>query len=296
MQRKDRIDATGTAILIAFSFLMGLNQVLVKIVNDGFAPVFQVGLRSACALGPILLYAWLRGKRLNMRDGSLGPGILCGAFFSAEFVLLFYSLEFTAVSRTLVLFYTMPVWVTVAAHVLIPGERLTARRVLGLVLAVAGVGVALLDDAPAAGPNALIGDLMALAGAACWAGIALTVRTTRLQNAEPELQIVYQLAVSAVVLLPLAPLFGETIRAVTPQILGVFAFQVIFVVCIGFVSWFWVLRVYPASDMTAFSFLAPLFGVICAGLILDETITPEIWIALVLVGGGIALISWRPRR
>ena len=296
MERKDRIDALGATALITFSFLMGLNQVLIKLVNAGLAPVFQAGLRSACALVPVLAFALITRKRLSFSDGSLGPGIFCGLLFSMEFLLLFSALEYTAVNRASVLFYTMPVWVAVAAHFLIPGERLSLRRVLGLLMAVVGVAVALLDEPPAWTANALLGDIMCLTGAMFWAGIALTARTTNLSRSTPEMQLIYQLVVSAPVLMLAAPFFGDLVREVTPSILGIFAFQVIVVVSIGFLTWFSVLRIYPASDMTSFSFLAPLFGVISAWAILGEQITLSIVIALALVGGGIALVSWKRKR
>lgn len=296
IERKPHIDAFGATALLGFSMLMGLNQVMIKLVNAGFAPVFQAGLRSACAILPVILIATLARKRLTVRDGSLVPGLLCGLLFSTEFVLLFSALEYTTVARASVLFYTMPVWVAVAAHFIIPGERLTPRRILGLVLAVGGVAVALLDEAPQMTPNALLGDIMCIVGSFCWAGIALMARTTALSRSTPEMQLIYQLVVSSVVLLLIAPLFGELIRTVTGPILGMFAFQVLVVISIGFLGWFWILQRYPASDMTAFSFLSPLFGVIASWLILNEEITPSIIGALVLTGGGIALVSWRPRR
>lgn len=294
MERKDRIDAFGALVLVTFSFLMGVNQVIVKLVNAGFSPVFQAGLRSACAVLPVLAYALWARKRMAIRDGSLGPGILCGLLFSAEFILLFSAFEFTAVSRGSVLFYTMPIWVAVAAHFLL-GERLTPRRLLGLVMAVGGVALALSDSPGDLGADHLTGDLMAIAGSICWAGIAIIARTTAFTRAEPEMQLTYQLVVSAIVLVPLAPLFGDPIRDVTATIVGLFAFQVLAVVAFGMLTWFWVLRHYPASDMTSFSFLAPLFGVLGGGVILGETITISIIGALVLVGVGIALVSWRPK-
>lgn len=293
--RKDRIDTVGAAALIGFALLMGLNQVLIKLVNAGLAPAFQAGLRSACALPLVLLFALATRRRLSVRDGSLGPGIACGLLFSGEFLLLFFGLEYTAVSRASVLFYTMPVWVALGAHFLIPGERMSLRRLIGLALAVGGVALALLGRSPSLGPEALIGDLMCLGGAACWAGIALVVRTTRLQRSEPEMQLVYQLAVSAVVLLAAAPLFGDLVRQVTPAIVGIFAFQVVFVVSVGFLIFFWVLRHYPASDMAAFAFLAPVFGVMAGWIGLDEAISPAIIGALALVSTGIVLVNWKPR-
>ena len=295
MQRKDRIDALGAAALLCFTSLMGLNQVLIKIVNAGFAPTFQAGLRSACAFLPVLLYALLARRRLSISDGSLGPGIVCGLFFSVEFLLMFVGLEYTAVSRASVLFYTMPVWVALGAHFLIPGDRLTVRRSVGLALAVGGVALAILEEPPAFTPDALIGDLMCLGGAICWAGIALTVRTTRLSRSEPEMQLLYQLAVSSIVLIAAAPLFGDLVREPTGAILGIFAFQVIAVVAFGMLLFFWALRRYPASDMASFAFLSPLFGVLAAWLILGEPISPGILGALALVGAGIVLVNWKPR-
>ena len=109
------------------------------------------------------------------------------------------------------------------------------------------------------------------------------------------MQLVYQLVVSALVLLGAAPLFGEAVREVTPAIAGIFAFQVVFVVGVGFLTFFWVLRHYPASDMAAFTFLAPLFGVLAGWLILDEPVPPAIIGALVLVGTGILLVNWKGR-
>src|SRR5690606_37291196 len=199
------------------------------------------------------------------------------------------------VSRASVLFYSMPVWVALGAHFLIPGERLTPRRILGLVLAMGGVALALLEEPPAFAPDALIGDLMCLGGAVCWAGIALTVRTTRLSRSEPEMQLIYQLAVSGVVLLAAALLIGETVRALTPAILGIFAFQVLVVVAFGMLLFFWALRHYPASDMASFAFLAPLFGVLAGWAILDEPLSPGILGALALVGTGIVLVNWKPK-
>ena len=49
------IDGIAATFLIIFSVLLGLNQVLVKLVNLGMHPVFQVALRSTLAILPILI-------------------------------------------------------------------------------------------------------------------------------------------------------------------------------------------------------------------------------------------------
>jgi drug/metabolite transporter (DMT)-like permease len=295
VQRKQHIDLLGGTVLVAFSALLGLNQVLVKFVNSGFQPTFQAGLRSACAFLPVLIYAVLTRKKLSVTDGSFWPGMVAGLLFTTEFILLFQSLDYTSVSRASILFYAMPFWVAIGAHFLIPGERLTGVRGMGLVLAVAGVALALSDNAEPATDLAWLGDILCLVAGAFWAGIALLSRTSKLSKTTPEMNLLYQLAVSSVVMLTIAPLFGPVIRDVTPLIIGIFTFQVIAVVCIGFLSWFWVLTVYPASDMASFGFLAPLFGVFFGWLVFDEHITMRFAVALVLVCLGILLINRKAR-
>jgi drug/metabolite transporter (DMT)-like permease len=73
-------------------------------------------------------------------------------------------------------------------------------------------------------------------------------------------------------------------------------FQVVIVVAGGFLVWFWILTIYPASDMASFGFLTPAFGVIFSWLILDETISVTILGALVLISAGIVLINYRPKK
>lgn len=295
VERKDRIDAFGGTVLVVFSLLLGLNQALVKLVNDGMAPIFQAGLRSACAFLPILIFAWLMRRRLSISDGSLIPGIICGTLFATEFMLLFVALDFTTVARASIFFYTMPVWVTLAAHFLIPGERMTGAKAVGMALAVAGVVLALSHNAAPASDRALLGDLMCLLGALGWAAIAILARTTALSRSVPEMQLLYQLAVSAPIMLVFAYFTGEMLRDLTMLHVAIFAFQVLAVVCVGFLTWFWILSIYPASDMASFGFLAPVFGVGFGWLIFHDPITIRFAGAMVLVALGIVLVNRRPK-
>ena len=295
MERKSRIDAFGATSLIGFSALLGLNQVLVKIVNGGMQPVFQAGLRSLLAFPVLLLFALIMRRKISITDGSFLPGLFTGTLFAGEFVLLFLALDFTSVARSSVFFYTMPFWVAVGAHFLIPGERLSPIRVFGLALAVAGVVLALSQNEAPASPNAFIGDIMCLIAAVLWATLALTARLINLKKSCAEMQLLYQLAVSAPVMLLLATYFGPFIRELEFHHIAIFTFQVVIVVAAGFSFWFWLLSKYPASDMASFGFLAPVFGVAFGWLILDEPVGLRLVAALVLVGLGIVLVNRRPK-
>lgn len=293
MERKNRIDALGGVLLASFSMLLGLNQVLVKVVGEGMHPAMQAGLRSAFAIVPVLALALIFRRRLSISDGSLPWGVFTGVLFALEFLLLFLALDYSTVARVSMLFYTMPVWMTIAAHFLIPAERLNTVRMLGLVVAVAGLTVAMWGRGE--GENLLLGDIYCIAAAMIWAAIGLVARLTPMNRSAPEMQLLYQLVVSAFVLLPVSYLIGDQVRDLHLEHWWILVFQSIVVVGFGFSTWFWVLSKYPSSDMASFGFLAPVFGVLLGWLLLGEELSIWIIVALVLVSFGIVLINRKPK-
>lgn len=294
MERKTRIDAFGAVALTAFALFLAFNQVVIKVTNGGLQPVFFAGLRSFGAVFCILLWLWLRGVPIRLGTGPVRrAGLLTGLIFSAEFLCLFVALDLTTVGRSSVIFYSMPVWMAIGAHFILPGDRLTGRKVAGLALALCGVAVALLNRGE--GPGSLAGDLAALGAAVGWAATGLMAKASPLRELRPELQLVWQVLVSAVVLLALAPLFGPLVRELAPIHLWGLAFQIVLVVSAGFAFWLWLLSIYPASGVASFSFLSPVFGVGLGWLLLGEEVGPGLLTALALVAAGIVLIN-RPVR
>jgi drug/metabolite transporter (DMT)-like permease len=220
---------------------------------------------------------------------------MVGMIFSIEFILLFLALDLTTVTRTGVIFYSMPVWLTLAAHFLLPAERMTPRRALGLALAFAGVAWAIADRGAGGGAGSIWGDLMSLAAAFCWAGAILFARATPLKTLPAETQILWQVAVSTPVLLAVSPLFGPLVRDLAPVHLWGLAFQILGVASFGFILWFWLLKIYPASAVASFAFLSPVFSVLLGWLLLGEEVGLSILGSLALVSAGIVLVN-RPAR
>jgi len=290
--RKERLDGVGLAALIAVTLLLAVNQIVVKEVNRGLQPVFFAGLRSALAV--VFVYGWLRyrGLRGRIRLADLGPGLLIGAVFAAEFLCLFMALDLTAVGRASVIFYSMPLWLAVAAHFWLPNERITLKRGIGLALAFLGTAWAILSKSPS-GQASLTGDIFALAGAWGWAGTAFLARKTRLCEAGPEAQLFWMVLISAPVLLLASPFFGPLIRDVQPMHWVWLVFQAGVIVAGVFISWLWLLSVYPTSTVASFSFLTPLFAIILGYFIFDEALSFGLMLAAGFVAAGIILINRR---
>lgn len=290
MTGKDRIDATGAAWLVGFALLFAVNQVAIRWTNQGLQPVFYAGVRSWVAMVPVALWMGWRGIPLRIAPGTVGAGLLIGLAFSAEFLFLFLALDLTTVVHTTILFYAMPVWLSLAGHFFLPGERITGFRAGGLALAFAGVSLAIVSRG-GGGSASLAGDFCAVLGSMGWAATAFLARGSAMRRERPEVQLMWMLAVSGVMLVGLSPLFGPLIRDLVPLHLVALVVQAVVVVAGGYIGWLVVLSLYPPAPVASFSFLTPLFGVVLGWLVLGEPVGPGTFVALALVAAGIVLMN-----
>ena len=295
------------AATVLWCAVVGSGTVATKIANAGISPVFQAGLRSLIACFLVLGYCWLRGKKFNFFDASLVPGICAGTFFGLEFWALFAGINHTTVARAVLFLYTAPFFVAPLAHWLIPNDKISRSKLLGLIVAFVGVGLAFADRLFPTGPavvsalasvsalpaaSTLQGDLLCIAAAFFWALSTIIVKATRLRTEAPEKNLVYQLATSAVLLLALAWLIGEPgVFASSTKVWLGFAYQTVVVASAGYLIWFMLIAKYSASTMHAFAFLSPIFGVIAGTLILQEPLGWNIAAALVMVALGLWLVN-----
>ena len=291
MDEKRSVDRAGAAYLILFAALLAFNQVVIKVTGQGFNPVFQAGLRSLIACLAVALWMRVLSIPFAVPRKAVVWAVLSGILFTLEFILLFVALDLTTVSRSSILFYSMPVWLGIAAHFLLPGERLNRTKAIGMALALSGVVLALADQGDRDGN--LIGDLCALGATFGWAAINLMVRITPLSEMRPQSQLLYQLVISALIMLAISPLFGTLLRDPNWLHYSGLMFQSIVVVCFGFVFWFWILKQYKASGVATFSFLSPVLAVLFGWLLLGERMQPQAWMALGLVALGIYLVNRR---
>lgn len=292
---KTRLDATTLALLVVCCASWGLNQTAVKVALAGVGPASQLAIRSAVATLLVLAWCRLRGIRLFERDGTLWPGLLVGAAFGVEFVLLFAGLQFTTASRSAILLYLGPFHVAVGAHLWL-GERLDGGRIAGLAVAFAGVVLVFSTGGAAAGPDHLLGDAFSVLASIAWAACTLTIKRTALAAVPAEKTLLYQLAVSALIGLAAALVLGEPAPTLPTPVVGwSLVYQGVWISAVTYVIWFQLVRTHPAGLLSAATFMTPVFGVVGAVLLLGEPASWRLAGAVALVAVGIHLVN-RPRR
>ena len=295
IQRKTHLDSLAIGLLIACCAFWGLQQILIKTTVTEVPPLWQASIRMSGAA--MLLWLWCVWRRVPLfeRDGTLWPGLLAGLLFSGEFAGIYLGLQHTSASRLTVFLYTAPFWVSLLLPRWVPAERLRGFQWLGLFIAFSGVVLAFSEGFGHMSSSQLVGDGMALAAGMLWGLTTLTLRTTRLATASAEKTLFYQVAVTAAVCPVVSLALGEhwsfsysswawtSIGLQT--VIGAFA---------SYLTWMWLLRHYPATQMSSFTFLTPLFALVFGVVLLKEPLTAQLMVALVGVALGIVLVNRRP--
>lgn len=289
------LDGVGAAIVVALCLSWGLNTVAIKLTLPDVPPLIQATIRSLGALAVVVLWCAARRIPLLQRDGTLVPGVVAGALFGVEFVLIYSGLQLSLASRASIFLYTAPFFVALGGAFFLPGERLGLWQWLGLALSFTGMVVAIGVPQAAVNARVLTGDALLIGGGAAWAATTLIIKGSRLRLIAPEKTLAYQLLVSVPILAAGAWALGEHMVATPrPAALWWLVYQTVWVVGVTYAVWFAMIKSYSASRLSAFTFLTPLFGVIAAHFMLGDPIDWPFALAAGLVVGGLILVN-RPR-
>lgn len=279
------------ALLVLLCACWGIAQIAVKIGLEGISPMVQAGLRSAIAVPLLLAWCRWRGVALLRRDGTLAAGLAAGALFVAEFWMLYEALGLTTAARSTVLLFTGPFWSVIGAHLFVPGDRLTPRKLAGVGLAFGGLMLAFADRLGAPADASLRGDLLALAAGICWGATTVVIKATRLTRIAPERTLLYQIGLG-ILLVPLGFALGEPgVFAPRPAVIASLLFQGAGIAFASYAAWFWMVARYRASSLAPFLFLAPVVAAIAGALLLDEALTWPVVASVVLIGAGIYVVN-----
>jgi drug/metabolite transporter (DMT)-like permease len=292
-QSSKPLDRVAVAIMLVLCASWGFNQIAAKVALADIPPITQSALRSLGAALVLGAYAAWRERGIFRPDESFWPGVAAGIIFGFEFICLYLAVQWTSASRVVVFLYSAPFFVALGVFVFVPQERLSPLQWIGMALAFAGVATALAGSPGGVG---LLGDALAVLAAAGWGAVTVMTKATTLGRVPPTKTLLYQLSISTLLCAVAAYLAGEKwpthLSALSAA--GMF-YQTIWVASLTYLAWFWLLKRYPAGELSAFTFLAPVVGVFASRILLDEPLSPRFLAALAMVAAGILLVNWPAR-
>ena len=198
--------------------------------------------------------------------------------------------------RSAILAYTMPIWATMIAAVVLR-ERLSPRKLVGLALGIAGMAV-LIGEQIGAVRAAPFGALMILAAAIAWAMGTVLLRKWQLPVPQNTLSG-WMMLLGWIPLALLAPLFDPQSLAASLAGLsfrGWFAlvYNVFLAGTLAHWAWFTLARTLPVAVSSLSSLPVPVVGVFSGIILLGERPGPQEWIALALVVAALFTVLFQP--
>lgn len=289
-------DAFALQVMLLLCLIWGSQQVMIKWAAADIAPVMQAALRSGIAAVLVgLLICWRGGW--EQVGSTWRGGLLAGALFGLEFLFIAEGLKLTSAAHMSVFLYTAPVFTALGLHLMLPSERLRTLQWLGILLAFVGIALAFAGglSLEQMDGRTLLGDAFGVLAGLAWGATTVVVRGSRLSEAPATLTLFYQLVVGFAGLLLIALLTGQAGKVtLTPLSISSVLFQGLVVSFFSYLTWFWLLRQYLASNLAVFSFITPLFGVTFGVLLLDEPLSLNFVFGAVLVLCGVVLVSAEP--
>ncbi len=113
--QRNPLDTSAIGSMVACCFLLGLQQVAIKLASSDIAPVMQLSLRSLIGLLLVLIAMKIR-RQLHFDTHKIALGLAVGTLFALEFLLLGEALRYTSASRSVVFLYTSPLFSALFLH------------------------------------------------------------------------------------------------------------------------------------------------------------------------------------
>lgn len=282
------------AMVGALGLVWGATFLFMEIALRGMTPfwlaAFRIGFAAALT---VVIWRFAGGKLFLSDDRPWGALIVIGLLSTAvPFMLLSWGLQyvtsgFAGVSMAAVALIVLPL-----AHVFLPGERMTPRRLAGFVIGFIGVAVLIGPEAFASTGEAMepYGRLACLSAAGCYAVSTVVMR--RLPPVDPIGLAAMPLIVGSCLVIPMAwlregaPVMPDTTTLIVVAILGL--------VPTAGANLLRVLVVRSAGPvfMSLTNYQVPLWSVVLGIVILGEPLHPSLLLALVLILTGVFLSQW----
>ena len=195
--------------------------------------------------------------------------LLSAAMMSFNWITLFEAYRYTTVATATLCYYMAPIFVTLISPVLLK-ERLTARKLLCVFLALAGmVFVSGVPQSGLPGPSEAKGILLALCSAALYAGVILINKY--LAGVPAYDRTLLQLACAAAVMIPYI-LLTEDLSAMSVTPLGAVLLLIVAVFHTGwcYALYFGSMTVLSAQAVALFSYIDPIVAILLSALLLRE--------------------------
>ena len=283
-------------ILGTLALIWGCAFLFIGVAVRHVPPLTYVWLRLTIAAAGMWIFVRASGQHAGLPREAWGSIILLSLLNNAvPFTLFGWGQTHIASGLASILNATTPIWGVVVAHFLTEDERMSPRRVAGVMLGFGGVALMIGPSLFAGFGTDGLAELACVTASLSYALAAVWARRFRRQGISPMSVTTGQLTAGAIVMLPLALLVDKPWTNAFPPLSAWGSIVTLALLCtaFGYVLYFRLIETSGATNALLVTLLVPPVAILLGATFLGETLAPQDFAGLGLIALGLAAIDGR---
>ncbi|MFQ6114659.1 MAG: EamA family transporter [bacterium] len=290
MDKKDILKAyTAWGAVCLF---WGTTYLAIRIGVEVVPPALFAGVRFFIAGLIFLLFLKSRGYSSPSRRELSDMAVVGITLLTIGNGLVVWGEQWVPSGLAALLVATLPFWMAGFEAALPAGDKLNARKVLGIIIGFAGLVLLLGPDFQGSWDKAYLKGILAIFFAPCsWAAGSLYSKYRPVRS-HPMIAAACQMIIAGTLLISIGAIFGEFQRFVFDiQGLAALGYLIVFGSIFGYGSYIYALSKLPASKVSMYAYINPVIAVILGWLVLDERFDWVVVTATAVVLFGVVLVK-----
>lgn len=286
-------------VWLLLSLIWGSTWLFIKVGLADLPPFTFAGIRFAVAIVPLAALVAVRRPPvpLPLRDWAFmaGTGVMT---FAITYGLVFWGEQYISSGLAALLFGTFPLFGLVIAHAYLPAERMTRRKVLGVLLGIGGVAIVLSNQLTAKSALALWGSAAVVVAALTSAFADVWIKQ-RARRFDPVLLTLVQMVAGAMPLLAIGIAIEGNPMTLSWTPIAVIALLYLAIIgsAVAFVLLYWLIQHMDVTKTMLITLVTPLVAVLLGMVVLSESLGWRTATGGAAILGGLALtLRGRPPR
>jgi drug/metabolite transporter (DMT)-like permease len=296
MDDQQKMTATDWGLLLALSILWGGSFFFAKVIVQELPPLTVVLIRFAVAA--LALWLYLRARRLSVPKSLTAWAVFAGMGLLNNLIpaaLVTWSQKTIVSGLAAILIATTPLFSILAAHWLTTDEKMTANKIAGILLGIAGVAILVGQGSLSGSEHALIPLFACLAAAISYGFANVFGRRFKRMGIVPVVGAFGQIAATAIMTAPIAIAVDEPWRlmAPDPSVWAAIAGLALLSTALGYVIFFRVLASAGGTNISLVTLLIPVSAILLGRAILGEHLLAAQFAGMALIAIGLVAIDGR---
>jgi len=293
---RSQMNRSDWLILLVLALIWGGAFFFIGVAVRHVPPLTYVWLRLTIGAAGLWVWIMIRGDRVRLPRKVWGSILLLALLNNAlPFALFGWGQTHIASGLASILNATTPIWGVVVAHVLTRDERLTPRKLAGVLLGFGGVALMIGPSLLTSLGSSALAQLACVTASLSYALAAVWARRFKRLGISPLSVTTGQLTAGALVMLPVSFLADQPWTRAMPPLSAWAAIAALALLCtaFGYVLYFRLIDRAGATNALLVTLLVPPVAIVLGGLFLGETLAPQDFGGLLLIALGLGAIDGR---